>query len=194
MDRKVLLLMSLWTLLVGLVTLRSTEFYPQRACCSHAASSAGGTTVAGAEELSVLAMGYLSLKPPEYERAAQCFEKALVADPENFEAALWLGCCLRKLKKPGAAMTFYERAISIDRDEPRAIFMLGSCFAEELGDFSRARACLYRLQELEGREPEELAAKLEKIMDTLQPRRGKPGIRTDLARGSDFSTGTRFRA
>lgn len=87
-------------------------------------------------------LAYLDLEEPE--KAYPIYEKALKADPNQFDALFNMGVTLNKLKKYKEAIPYYDRAIAAKPDNADAWFSRGQVHsnagdaAQAVADFQKA--------------------------------------------------------
>ena len=174
MDRKVILLLTLWTFFIAFWTADATRFFQEKARHPRPAYIPEGVTINGAKEFAALARGYLSQTPSDYQKASYYFEKAHKLNPQDGEIARWLGSCYRCLNRPYDALSYYKKALDINKDDAYAIFLLGFLYAEDWKDARSARLCLFRLRELQGQETDDLIIKLDQAINRMIPRLSPP--------------------
>jgi tetratricopeptide (TPR) repeat protein len=81
--------------------------------------------------------GKLAFSARRYKEAAQAFEKAIKANPENAGARVNLAAALGQLKKYKQAITQLQEAIRLDPENVTAHFNLGSLLVNS-GDYKEA--------------------------------------------------------
>jgi tetratricopeptide (TPR) repeat protein len=146
-----------------------------------------------AKDNSQLELGVLSFRAAQYEEAMQHFEKALLAEPENVDAHLWMATALAETYIPGAgsrdnvrqgqlAIEQYQKVMELDPSNMKAT--KGAAYLNlQMKRFSAAKRFYHRASELDPNDPEPYYSIA--VIDwtqTYQPRmevRAKLGLRPE---------------
>jgi tetratricopeptide (TPR) repeat protein len=75
--------------------------------------------------------GWRLLEQKRYEEAVSSFGKALAAFPWDVNALNGMGSALLALERPAAARPYFERALSLDGDNLKALNGRAACFHDE---------------------------------------------------------------
>ncbi len=93
-------------------------------------------------------LGTIAYQRRDYERAEQCFRKALRYDPNAYEALVNLGGVLINLHRLAEAMDYNDRAVSRRPNDALANAQLGMTYFE-MGSFDLAEKYLARAVEID---------------------------------------------
>jgi tetratricopeptide (TPR) repeat protein len=93
-------------------------------------------------------LGIIAYQSRNFDRAEQCFRRALEADPEAYEALINLGGVLTTLHRSGEAREFDERAVSLRPKEALANSQLGMAYFE-LGELQLSEKYLERARQID---------------------------------------------
>ena len=93
-------------------------------------------------------LGILDYQSREFERAEQCFRRALDADPEAYEALVNLGGVLTTLRRAREAQAYNERAVSLRPNEALANAQLGRAYLD-MGEMDLSEKYLERARQID---------------------------------------------
>jgi Flp pilus assembly protein TadD len=113
---------------------------------------------------SQLELGVLSFKTGQYEEAIQHFQKAVLAEPENIDAHLWMASALAETYIPGVqsrdnvrqgdlALEQYQKVMELDPSNMNAT--KGAAYLNlQMKRFNTAKRLYHKASEIDPNDPE----------------------------------------